>query len=66
VEAITLVPEAADGKSVALIVGAAADIGAERAQEAKPSTTTTRHRRPPITARAKVVEMTIGAAGATI
>jgi len=48
-----------------LIVGVAVDIGVVRVQVAIPSITTTRHRRPPITVRAYVVETTIGVAVAT-
>lgn len=65
-EAITLVPETADRPPVALIAGAADDNGIARMQEANPSITTTRRRRPPATVRAKAVEATIGSEVATI
>ena len=59
VEAIILVPEAADRKPVAptaLIASVAVNGGEARTQVPSPSTTIRHTRRPPVTVRAKVAE----------
>ena len=56
VEAIILVPEAADRKPVALIVSVAVNGGVARIQVPSPSITIRHTRRPPVPVRAKVAE----------